>query len=101
MNFNKKDLWLVAAFVGALTSSFQLAARPCASVSSASASSAPGAACGTASSEQLIKLFAQVYTSLKLARSDIDKLRARTCDPAMVASVGGDVHLQRTIAACD
>ena len=87
--------------MGALTSSFQLAARPCASVSSASASSAPGAACGTASSEQLIKPCVQTYISLKLARSDIDKLRARTCDPAMVASVGGDVHLQRTIAACD
>ena len=101
MNFNKKDLWLVAAFVGALTSSFQLATFPCASVSSASALYASGAACGTASSSKLLKLFAQVYTWLKLAWSDIDKLRARTCNPAMVASVGGDVHLQRTIAACD
>ena len=55
--------------------------------------------CAADSSEQLLKPFINAYASLKLEKSDIDRLRKGTCDQAVLKSLGGDDYSRQAIAA--
>lgn len=89
MNTIKRYLLRIAATLFALALSFQVFANP----------NDHRSYCGTAFAEQLLKPFINAYTSLNLGKVEIDQLRKGTCDPVVVASVGGDGYSQQAIAA--